>query len=109
MAALDWIFSTPTFRATDFEKYAGIPVPTAKRILRLLENAEILAVIRESQRSAPPGALPGAAAGRCGGETLTPSLWIMKPRSVIHKAVCRLAVIHKPPCPTVHVTSAITS
>ena len=40
---------------------------------------------------------------------MTPSLWIMKPRSVIHKAVCRSPVIHKPPCPTVHVTSAITS
>jgi len=30
----------------------------------------------------------------------------MKPRSVIHKAVCRSPVIHKPPCPTEHVTSA---
>ncbi len=28
---------------------------------------------------------------------MTPSLWIMKPRSVIHKAVCRSPVIHKPP------------
>ena len=53
MAALDWIFSTPTFRATDFEKHAGIPVPTAKRILRLLENAEILAVIREASGRRP--------------------------------------------------------
>ena len=49
LAALDFIFSIPTFRATDFEKHAGIPVPTAKRILRLLENAEILAVIREAR------------------------------------------------------------
>ena len=32
-----------------------------------------------SQRPAPPGALPGAAAGRCGGAKMTPSLWIMKP------------------------------
>lgn len=53
VAALDWIFSTPTFRATDFEKHAGIPVPTAKRILRLLENAEILAVIREASGRRP--------------------------------------------------------
>jgi len=37
---------------------------------------------------------------------MTPSLWIMKPQSVIHKAVCRSPVIHKPPCPTEHVTSA---
>lgn len=53
VAALDWIFSTPTFRATDFEKQAGIPVPTAKRILRCLENAEILTVIRESSGRRP--------------------------------------------------------
>jgi hypothetical protein len=49
VAALDWIFSTPTVRAADFEKQAGIPVPTAKRILRCLENAEILGVIRVSR------------------------------------------------------------
>jgi len=48
VAALDWIFSTPTFRTTDFEKHAGIPAPTARRILRCLENAVILAVIREA-------------------------------------------------------------
>jgi hypothetical protein len=53
VAALDWIFSTPTFRATDFEKHAGIPVPTAKRILRLLVNAEILAVTREASGRRP--------------------------------------------------------
>ena len=53
VAALDWIFSTPTFRATDFEKHAGIPVPTAKRILRCMENAEILAVIREASGRRP--------------------------------------------------------
>jgi Fic family protein len=53
VAALDWIFSTPTFRATDFEKQAGIPVPTAKRILRCLENAEILAVRREASGRRP--------------------------------------------------------
>ena len=49
----DWIFSIPTFRATDFEKHAGIPVSTAKRILRCLENAEILAVIREASGRRP--------------------------------------------------------
>jgi len=30
---------------------------------------------------------------------MTPSLWITKPRSVIHKAVCCSPVIHKPLCP----------
>jgi Fic family protein len=53
VAALDWIFSTPTFRATDFEKQAGIPVPTAKRIPRCLESAEILSVIREASGRRP--------------------------------------------------------
>jgi hypothetical protein len=41
---------------------------------------------------------------------MTPSLWIMKPRYVIHKAVCRSPVIHKPPCPAAeHRTSATTT
>lgn len=47
ITALDWIFSTPTFRATDFEKHAGIPAPTAKRILRCLRESGILALLRE--------------------------------------------------------------
>jgi hypothetical protein len=53
VAALDWIFSTPTFRASDFEKNAGIPVSTAKRILSLLQKAKILAVIREASGQRP--------------------------------------------------------
>ena len=53
VAALDWIFSTPTFRATDFEKNAGIPVSTAKRILSLLQKDKILAVIREASGQRP--------------------------------------------------------
>lgn len=40
---------------------------------------------------------------------MTPSLWIMKPRSVIHKTVCCSPVIHKPPCLTEHSTSASTT
>ena len=40
---------------------------------------------------------------------MTPGLWIMKPRSVIHKAVCRSPVIHKPPCPTEHSNPAGTT
>ena len=39
---------------------------------------------------------------------MIPSLWIMKPRSVIHKAVCRSPVIHKPSCPTEHSNPAST-
>jgi hypothetical protein len=38
---------------------------------------------------------------------MTPSLWIMKPRSVIHNPLCRSPVIHKPPCPTKHRAPAI--
>ena len=53
VTALDWIFSTPTFRATDFEKHAGIPIPTAKRILRCLEKAEILVVVRQPSGRRP--------------------------------------------------------
>ncbi len=102
MTALDWIFSTPTFRATDFEKHAGIPVPTAKRILRCLENAEILAVIREASGRRPRVLCLEQLLTVAEGRAMTPSLWIMKPQSVIHKEACRSPVIHKPPCPAEH-------
>ena len=40
--ALDWIFAKPIFESSDFVASAGIPAPTAKRILGVLQAAEVL-------------------------------------------------------------------
>jgi Fic family protein len=40
--ALDWLFERPLFKSSDFVKDAGIPVPTAKRILALLRKDGML-------------------------------------------------------------------
>lgn len=40
--ALDWIFGKPIFKSSDFVASAGIPAPTAKRILGVLQKAEVL-------------------------------------------------------------------
>ena len=44
--ALDWIFERPIFRSVDFVTNAGIPEPTARRVLRVLRQNEILSVMR---------------------------------------------------------------
>lgn len=43
--ALDWIFERPIFRTTDFLTTAGLPEPTARRILGVLQNEEVLRVL----------------------------------------------------------------
>jgi Fic family protein len=40
--ALDWLFERPIFRSSDFVNSAGIPVPTAKRIIGLLSKDGML-------------------------------------------------------------------
>lgn len=40
--ALDWMFSRPIFRTSDFIATAEIPAPTAKRILRLVRDEGLL-------------------------------------------------------------------
>ena len=47
--ALDWIFENPIFRSSEFVKNAGIPVPTASRILRVLRNSGMLDTVREGR------------------------------------------------------------
>ncbi len=42
MHALDWIFERPIFKSTDFVRGAGIPKPTAQRILNILKAENIL-------------------------------------------------------------------
>ncbi len=51
--ALDWMFSRPVFQSTDFVVSAGIPVPTAKRILSLMQKSNIIAVISPSRGRIP--------------------------------------------------------
>ena len=43
--ALDWIFSRPLFRASDFVNGAEIPRPTANRILRVLRDRGLLRML----------------------------------------------------------------
>ena len=45
--ALDWIFERPIFKSSDFVKNAGIPDPTAKRILGVLKNENVLKTLHE--------------------------------------------------------------
>ena len=51
--ALDWIFGKPVFRSSDFVGNSGIPAPTASRILRVLRDSDMLAVLSEARGSRP--------------------------------------------------------
>lgn len=46
--ALDWIFERPIFRSSDFVASAGIPEPTAKRIVPALRESGILRILVEA-------------------------------------------------------------
>jgi len=45
--ALDWIFDRPIFKSSDFVRNVGIPNSTAKRILGVLKNENILKTLHE--------------------------------------------------------------
>lgn len=47
--ALDWIFRRPIFKSTDFVKQAGIPAPTARRILKYLRDSNICTTMVEAR------------------------------------------------------------
>ena len=47
--ALDWIFRRPVFKSTDFVKQAGIPAPTARRILKCLRDSNICTTMTEAR------------------------------------------------------------
>ena len=47
--ALDWIFERPIFKSTDFVRSAGIPQPTAFRILNVLKKNDILKDLRQGK------------------------------------------------------------
>ncbi len=46
--ALDWIFNNPIFKGSDYVDSAGIPAPTARRILSKLRNESILITLKEA-------------------------------------------------------------
>jgi Fic family protein len=50
---LDFIFSHPIFKASDFTGTKDIPTPTAKRILAVLKNNDILYTLKESSGRRP--------------------------------------------------------
>src|SRR3546814_18017232 len=66
--ALDWMFSRPIFRTSDFVAAADIPRPTANRILRLVRDEGLLRELHPAsgRRAAVLGfsELPNIAAGR---------------------------------------------
>jgi len=47
MHALDWIFSTPIFKSTDFGVKTDIPSATARRILSVLQKERIIDILTE--------------------------------------------------------------
>jgi Fic family protein len=53
--ALDWIFSRPIFKSSDFVESSGIPAPTAKRLLAVMreENLGLLGTLREGSGRRP--------------------------------------------------------
>ena len=51
--ALDWIFGYPMFRSSDFVERAGIPAPTARRVLNSLRAGDILKVFSASAGRRP--------------------------------------------------------
>ena len=51
--ALDFIFKRPIFNASDFVANAGIPEPTARRVLGVLRDEGMLKILRESSGRKP--------------------------------------------------------
>ena len=51
--ALDWMFERPIFKSSDFVASAGIPAPTAKRILRVLQDNGVLRAMTPARGRRP--------------------------------------------------------
>lgn len=51
--ALDWFFGRPIFKTSDFIASAGIPKPTANRVLRLTRDKGLLVELRPSSGRRP--------------------------------------------------------
>jgi len=46
--ALDWLFDRPIFKSSDFIEHAGIPAPSARRIVQKMRDSGILKVLEEA-------------------------------------------------------------
>lgn len=53
IAALDFLFTQPVFSSSDFVARAGIPAPTARRILNLCRENGLLMAVREASGRRP--------------------------------------------------------
>ncbi|MGL5034112.1 MAG: hypothetical protein ACRC6M_09970, partial [Microcystaceae cyanobacterium] len=51
--ALDWLFERPIFKSTDFTDSVAIPKPTARRILTVLREQNILKPLVEGKGRRP--------------------------------------------------------
>lgn len=51
--ALDWMFGRPIFKSTDFVANAGIPAPTAKRLLAVFREHGVFSVLTEGRGRRP--------------------------------------------------------
>ena len=51
--ALDWMFERPVFKSSDFVGEAGIPVPTARRILGVLQRNGVLRTLTPARGRRP--------------------------------------------------------
>jgi len=51
--ALDWMFERPIFRSSDFVEAAGIPAPTARRVLRVLQRSGVLRALTPARGRRP--------------------------------------------------------
>jgi Fic family protein len=47
--ALDWMFNRPIFKSTDFVAHAGMPAPTAKRLLAVFREQGLFSVLVEGR------------------------------------------------------------
>ena len=51
--ALDWMFERPIFKSSDFVGAAGIPAPTARRVLRVLQESGVLRALTPARGRRP--------------------------------------------------------
>ena len=101
--ALDWFFLRPIFKTSDFTASAGVPKPTAGRILRVVRDEGVLVELRPARgRAARRVGVFGAAqpGGRDGGVLMIiceqqSGLLIMRQHFMINKGAWRADVIDK--------------
>ncbi|MEQ9569835.1 MAG: hypothetical protein RLN75_06565, partial [Longimicrobiales bacterium] len=51
--AVDWIFERPVFKSTDFVESSGIPRASARRLLPVLRDGEVVRTLTAGRGSRP--------------------------------------------------------